>query len=611
MFDISETKKLYGAFVLAYALSFMFITLELLNSPYYSVGLLQIYVLIFLCATICMALGWVENTKARIILLSLLVCICGKGFMGYNIMPSMWDAGKLVLVILFYAGVGWYPANRWITSRYGLVLKILSAIAIGNLAFTVIATTALSFFGLYTGGMLALFTALALCATGLFAENKGAGGAKKRFAFTSEDAQIVGAMILIFIVNAVFMNQQYPHGAPLGYVRFMQDVLAFGEFPPEVMYGGFEKRAHYAVLSVPPLLAHILQLQLSWATYFELIVGLGAMLVSAYLFSRLVISDKHSTALFSMIFVSLLGEMHLYAAIISLLFEGQGIGEWLVKVNGVRSLTAPMSQPWSLACYIDNGKSLAAMLLAFYIILSGVKDKLALLFVGISVMMVVGGGQEEILYAFGLAGVFIAASNHRHYFHKDYLSLLIGGLLGTVMWVYLTAHSGSLKMLNNSSGIFIRPISDWGLYLYRSPGTPQLEIPMTNLHALFSWKTMMYVLSEWSMLAIFCFFAIRATKNRGFERVRLAIPIALIIPALLPLFVGLSFMMVWDLNRFIQPLLFWLYLWAGIGFVYVFSELNKNTVLTLTTGTVILFIVIYPTIHFANTQLVLAISRIQ
>jgi hypothetical protein len=179
------------------------------------------------------------------------------------------------------------------------------------------------------------------------------------------------------------------------------------------------------------------------------------------------------------------------------------------------------------------------------------------------------------------------------------------------MWVYLTAHSGSLKMLNDSSGIFIRPISDWGLYLYRSPGTPQLEIPMANLHVLFSWKTMMYALSEWSMLGIFCFFAFRATKNHGFKRVRLAITIALISSALLPLFVGVNFMMIWDLNRFIQPLIFWLYLGAGVGFVYIFAEVKKNTVLTLTTGTVILLTVIYPTIHVANTQLVLAISRIQ
>lgn len=609
MIDISETKKLYGAFVLAYVLSFAFITLELLNSPNYSVGLLQIYVLISLCATLCIALGWVSDTKARIILAGLLVGICGKGFMGYNIMPSVWDAGKFVLVILFYAGIGWYPASRWITSRYGLVLKLFSAVAIGNLAFTIIATTALSFWGLYAGGALALFTALALFAASLFAAYKREAKVQERFAFTSEDAQIVGAMILILIVNAVFMNQQYPHGAPWGYVRFMQDVLAFGSFPPEVMYGGFEKRAHFAVLSVPPLLAHILQLQLSWAIYFELIVGLGAMLVFAYLFSRLVISDKHSTALFAMIFASLLGEMHLYPVIFSLLLDGKGVGDWLL--NGTRSLTAPMSQPWSLACYIDNGKSLATMLLSFYIILSGVKNKLALFFVGLSVMVVVGGGQEEVLYAFGLAGVFIVASNHRHYFHKDYLSLLVGGLLGTAMWVYLTAHSGSLKMLNDSSGIFIRPISDWGLYLYRNPGTPQLGIPMTNLHALFSWKTMMYVLSEWSMLAIFCFFAMRATKNPGFERVRRVIPIALLIPVVLPLFVGTNFMMIWDLNRFIQPLFFWLYLWAGVGFVYVFSELKRNTVLTLTTGTTILFIAIYPTIHFANTQLVLAISRIQ
>lgn len=609
MIDISETQKLYGAFVLAYVLSFMFIIVELLNSTYYSVGLLQIYILISLCAMLCMAIGWIENTKARIILAGLLMGICGKGFMSYNIMPSIWDAGKLVLVILFYAGIGWYPAKRWITNKYGLALKVLSAVAIGNLTFTIITTTALSFLGLHVGGILALFAALALCATGLIAANRGSGNVKERFAFTSEDAQIVGAMILILIVNAVFMNQQYPHGAPWGYVRFMQDVLAFGEFPPEVMYGGFEKRAHYAVLSTPPLLAHILQLQLSWTTYFELVVGLGAMLASAYLCSRLVISDKHSTALFSMIFVGLLGEMHLYPAIFSLLLDGKNIGDWLV--NGTRSLTAPMSQPWGLASYIDNGKSLATMLLAFYIILSGIKDRLALFFAGLSVMVVVGGGQEEILYAFGLAGVFIVASNHRHYFRKDYLSLLIGGLLGTAMWVYLTAHSGSLKMLKDSSGIFIRPISDWGLYLYRSPGTPQLEIPMTNLHVLFSWKTMIYVLSEWSMLAIFCFFAMRATKNHGFERVRLAIPIALIIPALLPLFVGTNFMMIWDLNRFIQPLLFWLYLWAGVGFVYVFSELKKNSFLTLTAGTFILFIVIYPTIHFANTQLVLAISRIQ
>ncbi len=140
MIDISETKKLYGAFVLAYALSFTFITIELLSSPYYSVGLLQIYILISLCATICMAMGWVTNTKTRIILLGFLVGICGKGFMVYNIMPSIWDAGKFVLVILFYAGVGWYPANRWITNKYGLAVKILSGVAIGNLIFTVIST---------------------------------------------------------------------------------------------------------------------------------------------------------------------------------------------------------------------------------------------------------------------------------------------------------------------------------------------------------------------------------------------------------------------------------------------------------------------------------------
>lgn len=614
MVDVLNNKKLYGSFVLAYILSFTLIMVELVNSSCYSFDRLMIYILISLCAMLCMVMGVVTNAKTRVIVLCIVLGICAKGFMIYNIMPSLWAAGKLLFISLMYLGIGWYPAVRWINSKYGLTVRVVSSFAIGNMIFTVISTTCLALFGLSAGSTHVMLLTLALSVTGFLLIRKDQARPQEKLVFTAEDAQTAGAIILILIINAVFMNQQYPHGAPNGYYRFMQDVLRFDKFPPAVMYGGFEQNAHYAVLSVPPLLAQVFQVELSWATYFELVVGLSALLISVYIFSRLVISDKHSTALFSMIFVALLGELHLYRMIIYLLFDGKGISDLLYNPGCVRSRTAPMFQPWGLACYIDNGKSWATMLFAYYVILAGIKDKLALFIAGLAVMVIVGGGQEEVLYGFALAGIFILILNYRHYYQYrwNYSFFVLGCLSGMIVWIYLTAHAGSLQILSNHSAIFIRPISDWGLYIYHSPGIPLLDLPLANYVILFSRKAMMYLLSEWSMLAIFCFFAMRAMKNAGFERVRLAILMALTLTAMLPFFVGTSLIpWTWNLNRFIQPLLFWLYLWAGVGFVFMVMKLKKISNLMLMAGTIILLLAFYPTIHFANTQLILAISRVQ
>lgn len=609
MIDTSDNKKLYSSFVLAYIFSFAFITVELLNSLLFSYDLLMVYVGISLCAMLCMAMGCVVSAKTRIIILCSVMALGVMFFMIYNMIPSVWVVVKFILILIIYSGIGWYPASRWINGKYGLSVRIISAIAIGNIIFTIISTSYFIVFGLNAGGMLTLLTVLALCSAGLWLIHKDQKIFKGKLFFTAEDAQIVGAIILFIIIHALFLNLMYPHGAPLGYCRFMQDVLRFDRFPPEVMYGGFERNAHFAVLSVPPLLAQVFQVELSWATYFEIIVGLGALLISVYLFSRLVISDEHSTAFFSMLFVALLGELHLYEVIMSCLLDGKGVGAWIV--DGTRSRVAPMFQPYGLASYIDNGKSWATMLLAYYLILSDNKNKLALCFAGIAVMVIVGGGQEEVLYGFALAGIFILVSNYRHYFQYrwNYSFFVLGGLLGAVVWFFLTAQKGSLQILGSHSAFFIRPISDWGLYLYNNPGGIRLEIPLADYHVLFSKKTIIYILSEWSMLAIFCVFAFRARRNSGFGRVRLAITLALIPVALLPFFVGTNLLSSWNLNRFIQPLLFWLYLWAGVGFVFIVMKLRKISILI--PGTIVLLLAFYPTIHFANQQFLLGINRIQ
>ncbi|HBW21913.1 MAG: hypothetical protein A2X28_02055 [Elusimicrobia bacterium GWA2_56_46] len=565
-----------------------------------------------------MAMGCVSNEKTRVIVLCFVIAICGLGYMIYNVMHSIWDIMRLVLVLIIYFGIGWYPAYRWINSKYGLAIRILSAIAVGNIVFIAISTLCLIFWGLHAGGIFVMFAALTLCFNGLRLFCKEQRSSSKKLSFTAEDAQIVGSIILVIIVNSVFMNQQYPHGAPNGYLTFMQDVLTSAKFPPPVMTGSFSQNAHFAVLSVPPLLAYVFHTQLLWITYFELIVGLGSLLVSAYIFSRLVISDKHATALFSMIFVALLGEMHLYRLMISLLFQGKWDGDWLTTtityLHCIRSRTAPMFQPWGLACYIDNGTSWATMLFTYYFILVGNRNRFLLFFTGLVFMVIVGGGQEEVMFGFALAGIFILASNYRHYSrHRwDYLFLILGGLSGAAVWVYLSMQKGSLQILNGHSSIFIRPISDWGLYIYHGEGprsTNLLDIPLANYHVLFSRHAVFYVLSEWSMLAVFCIFAFRATRNYGFERVRVAITPALILTALLPLFLGTNLLsMTWDLNRFLQPLLFWLYLWAGVGFVFIVTKLRKVSVIMA--GTIMLLFSFYPTIQFANTQLILTISRI-
>lgn len=611
MIDTSDNTKLYGSFVLAVVFSFVVVVVEYANSVFYSYDLLIVHAWILLCVMLCLALGCVTNTKTRIIILCFVIALCVNGFMLYNIISSIFDPLKFILILTMYAGIGWYPTTRWINGKYGFSVRIMSSIAIGNIIFTIISTSYLVVFGLKVGGILTLLTALALCSIGLGLIHKNRNRFKEKLLFTVKDAQIVGSIILILIIHAVFLNPQYPHGAPLGYLRFMQDVLSLDKFPPTLMYGGFERNAHFAVLSVPPLLAHFFQVNLDWASYFEIAVGLGALLISVYLFSRLVISDMHSAALFSMVFVALLGEMHLYREIISCLSDDKGVGSWIL--NGTRSRTAPMFQPFALAAYIDNGKSWATMLLAYYLILSGNKNRLALFFAGTSVMVMVGGGQEEVLFGFVLAGIFILVANYRHYFQYrwNYSFLLLGCIFGAVIWFYLTAHKGSLQVLGGQGAIFIRPLSDWGLYLYHNwipGGAFGLDIPLADFHVLFSQTTVTYILLEWAILTIFCFFAFRARRNYGFKRVRVLITLALVLVAMVPFFVGTNLLAPWNLNRLIQPFLFWAYMWAGVGFVYIVMKFKKISILPA--GTIILLIVFYPTIHFANRQFMLAINRV-
>src|SRR3989339_1278843 len=132
---VVDNKKLYGSFVLSYILSFAFITFELFYSSYFSSHLLSIYLYISLCAVLCMAMGCVSNEKTRVIVLCFVIAICGLGYMIYNVMHSIWDIMRLVLVLIIYFGIGWYPAYRWINSKYGLAIRILSAIAVGNIVF--------------------------------------------------------------------------------------------------------------------------------------------------------------------------------------------------------------------------------------------------------------------------------------------------------------------------------------------------------------------------------------------------------------------------------------------------------------------------------------------
>jgi len=607
--------NIFKAFSWAYSLGTV-IVLGMLFSLYHFAGAFSL-VFIFILALIFLGglLGIIRPDKNRLIAAAVMVLltIVAVILLSVYINLPVYQTYNLILILGFYFLLGFFPAMQWTENTLGKMLTAGLAVLMGSLIYNIIAIITVICLGVTIGAFVAIFISFILIVSCYLLQKKE-GGMIDSFIHRnnpiSEDLQILSVILMALLINALFLNYQYPHWHTDHYFTFVKtlfndDIFNIGRLP-----GNMAQTAHILSLFVPPVWAKLLHFDIAAATYFELLVGHLGLYVSVYIFSKMLFK-KHKYALGSLIFVAFLSELHLYSwGLKSLLNHGDlaqyfplTMDAWRSFLVFLRSRLLPLFHPWALTSYIDIAKGYSSLLLCIYIVFRRDKDLSALIFVGIIAIIIMGCGEEYLLFTF-LTFIFIYLwINYRQLQSiKIIAGLLIGVIIGFPVYFYLSASRGALNMIGHGS-VFVKKLNEAGVYLF------------TGEKLSLNWSSIGYLLLDFVYPIFFIVLFViykyilpkREIERDASARLIFALFLNFGIMIFIPIFLGSKEMMNWNLNRFLAPLMFWLYILAGASFVYVVSTRFKTNVAIIT---LLLLLGIFPTIRLAYTSLIFEPIRI-
>lgn len=603
---------IFKAFACAYFLG-TGVIMGILFSIYSFAGMISLtFVFILAFIVLAVMLGVIPLRDKRLSAVMILFAVISILLLSIYINAPFYQLYNLILIIFFYFFLGFFPAMKWTENTIGKVLTVGLAILIGALVFNIIAIVAVICFGVAKGSFVSLLTSLIIVFFWFMLTGRKGNSINqfiRRHNPTSEDLQLIAIMAMALLTNALFLNYQYPHWHTDHYFTFVKtllqdDIFNFGSLP-----GNMAKTAHILSLFVPPIWAKLLHFDIAAATYFELLIGHLSLYIAVYLFV-MILFRRHAYALGSLIFIAFLSDLHLYAyGFQHLLHEGKladffplNMETWRSFLIYLRSRLMPLFHPWALTVYIDIVKSYSALLLCIYLVNRQSRDWSAVIYAGLITIIIMGCGEEYLLFTFLL---FVPVYLFAHFPKLPGLripaGLLIGVLIGFPLYFYLSIGRGALNMLNQGS-IFIKKLNEVGVYLFEAGKLS------------FDWPSIRYLLLDFGYPLIFLilFIIYRCIKRRNVMkeendgRLILALCLTFILMTFVPVFFGSAGMIHWNLNRFLAPLMFLVYLLAGAGFVYIVTRFKiKSAFIVL-----LLLVVIFPTLRLAYSSLVFEPVRI-
>ncbi len=608
-----KDNQIIKAFACAYFLSTIIIGGILFSVYSFSVTIFIFFALILVFIVAAGLLGTIPVVGKRFRAAAILLPIASILLLSIYVNAPFYQIYKFMFLICFYWALGFFPAVQWTDNSTSMVLTAGLALLIGYLLFNVITAVMVICCGVAMGSFVS--AAVAFIAIIFWFVLTG----RKRGLITHflnrnkpqmEDRQLLAVILLALLANALFLNYQYPHWHRESYFEFVKILFYGGVFDIGNLPGNMAANAHMISLFVPPVWATLLGLDIATATYFELLVGHLGLYMAVYIFSMMLFK-RHSYALGSLIFIAFLGELHLYAYGFSHLFHNGNLADffplnmetWRSFLVFLRSRLMPLFHPWALTAYIDIAKSYAALLLCIYLVCRRNKDWSALIYAGFVMIIIMGCGEEYLLFTFL---VFISIYLLAYFRYANNLritaGLFIGLLIGFPLYFYLSVSKGALNMLNQGS-IFIKTFNEAGIYLFEAGKLS------------FNWPSIRYLLLDFAYPVIFIILFIiqrymvskNEIKGENNGRLIFALSMTFILMIFIPLFLGSTGMINWNLNRFMAPLIFWIYILAGASFVYLFSHrlAVKTTVIVL-----LLLIGIFPTLRLAYSSLVFEPVRI-
>jgi hypothetical protein len=549
---------------------------------------------------------------------------------------SILDGMKFIAIILFYLGIGWYPSQKWIGAKYGATVTIGMAIIIGNLILNTITTSLFLVLGPSLGSLVTFLSALLIIIFGFINSPP-----IKRFLFTRNDTQVLGVIVLVILMNFLFMAKTYPQGSTAVYSNYVKSAVYYDIFPDHYIspYGVLKR--HYSCQSIPALWTKLLKIDISAIQYFELTIGISGFLLLVYVLSRYIFVDKHNYGLSSMVFVAFLGSAMFYSYLMTNLTKGEDISAIMFNFGGERvqfhidenkplmtrpirshpeidgtfitSLLPAHNTPFSIQNYLDNAKSYCIAFLMLYVILKSYKTRIALLFTGAS-LFIIASGAEQVLLGFSLITGIVLLSKGKDLLKniKHYKWLFIGIAIGMVFWVLISSDGGGLLAVKEK-GILIR---DWKWFGLCNAYPNEYSLTISN----FSSKTLKYAIEWLAFIILFAVGSFLITKNPITSSIRKIVLVSLIVLSSIPVFFALSpnvyvtatkvmNQSCYDLNRFIGPLLYWLYIIAGVGFMGYLDRFNIKFHHKYILGTFAIFISISPIILYIHRFFLAHLAR--
>ncbi|MBF0466916.1 MAG: hypothetical protein HQK94_17755 [Nitrospirae bacterium] len=526
---------------------------------------------------------------------------------------------KFIIMLLFYFIIGYYPSRKWVGAGFGNAVLISVSIFLGSIAVHVVSLSAFIISAPKIGSFLTIGLLIPLVYWGFIEFKKDYPDNIK---FTFMDYQIFGVMLLMIVIHASVTKNWYPHGHPDIHLDFIKRCLRDNVFPVKspvpMHFGSFSNSIMWNI---------ILNLDVSASIYFQFIFELIGFASVCYFFTKYFMVNKHSHALFALIFAAFCGELHLYAHLIArsmLAINKINIIECLRAVNpcsvfSMRSLITPIVFPESLNSYLDGLVSLSVFMFIFYlvskyIVCNNSKTSSCVIYspktsfiAGIVMIIILGTTLENVLiseffslcFLFLFSFMYFSTGKMDKFINKINFYCLLGGILcGIIIYIRISSNYGAGLIMK--SGISIKPISEWGIFLY-----PDIRYFIVSSLSLNSLK---YFIAEFGLVIFFLFFVFipSDTLIPDMRKERKSVLMGAIFPCLIPITMHFSWLMDWNLNRFYNVLITLLHMLCGVGFVNLYlmkdsynKKSNRFPTFLLYTLIFILIVAIFPVFHFA------------
>ncbi|MDP3791594.1 MAG: hypothetical protein Q8R38_06095 [Candidatus Omnitrophota bacterium] len=610
---MNNNTSIYKPFVLAYLLAALIILAILFLSYNLTAAASMALLSLVVFAVLVIILGLLQPGNRALPLIAALVAAVSIMFISIYTKCQAYDTYKFLIMMFFYFMLGYFPALRLSGDHSGSIVTILVSIITGSLIFNVLAVATVILLGVTKGAFTALLISV-LFITCCYVLYRRKGADLWRAVCerpSSEELQVISVILLLIINNALFLNAEYPHGQPDAYFDFARLLLANDFISFDNLPGHSSGGAHIVSLIVPPAWARLIDIDLGASVYLELLIGHAGLYICTYIFSKMLFK-KHSYALGSLIFVALLGELFTYFNGLKHLVISHGhirdffpldFKSWAIFTMHLRSRLSPLYVPWGLTTYIDSVKGYAALLLSMIIVFTRFKDLPLLILASLLMIAAVGNGEEYLLFTYTVFLFFyLLIDRQKLKIRNIVIGTSIGLLLGLPIYFYLSMSKGALNLVSNGT-VYFRSLNDIGLWLYP---VRKISMDLTGFG---------YLVLEFAVPAtIFMLLAGKKStfwkdmnSNAEISKFLFSFFIAALVMASATLFVGSTRTTYWNLNRFLNPFVFWLYLVGGAGFVYLVSKRFKAHFVIIT---VLILLAIFPTIRVAYSYFISSHERI-